>query len=49
MNRLIELAYYIFSIVWTFKIWGWGWAIVGIFIPVFPLIDLAKYLVNLLT
>lgn len=48
MNNLISTFYYIFSLIYTFKVWGLWWGIVGIFLPIFPLIDLAFYLFNLL-
>ena len=47
MNSLISLTYYIFAIIYTFKVWGIGWGVLSVLLPIFPLIDLAVYLVNL--
>jgi hypothetical protein len=48
MNKIFELAYYIFSLIYTFKVWGLGWGLIGIVLPIFPLIDLANYLISLM-
>jgi hypothetical protein len=47
MNKIFETLYYIFSLIYTFKVWGFWWGILGIFLPIMPLIDLAKYLVKM--
>lgn len=46
MDDLIIIFYYIFSLIYTFKVWGFLWGIVGIFIPIFPLIDGANFLLE---
>lgn len=48
MNKIIELLYYIFALVYTFKLWGFWWGLLSIVLPIFPLIDLASYLTDLL-
>jgi hypothetical protein len=39
MNDLIKSFYYIFSLIYTFKVWGFWWGMLGTIFPVFPLID----------
>lgn len=39
--------YWLFAVVWTFMKWGMGWGFLSIILPIFPLIDLAKYLIKL--
>jgi hypothetical protein len=38
--------YYLFAIVYTFMVWGIGWGIVSIFVPIFPIIDLVRYFIR---
>lgn len=38
--------YWLFAVVWTFMKWGFWWGFLCIFIPVFPMIDLVKYLIS---
>jgi hypothetical protein len=38
--------YWIFAVVYTFIEWGFGWGLLSILIPVFPMIDLVKWILN---
>lgn len=38
--------YWLFAVVWTFMKWGFWWGFLCMFFPIFPMIDLAKYLMN---
>lgn len=44
MEKLISVLLYTFSVIYTFVVWGIGWGILSIFLPIFPMIDLVKYL-----
>ncbi len=46
MKNLLSLTYYIFAIIYAFKFWGIGWGLLSIILPVFPLIDLAIFILN---
>lgn len=41
----IGSIYWLFSLVYTFMVWGFWWSLVSIIFPIFPLIDLVKYIV----
>lgn len=36
--------YWCFAVVYTFIKWGLLWGLVSVFVPVFPMIDLVRYL-----
>lgn len=36
--------YYWFAVVYTFIVWGFGWGLVSLFVPIFPLIDFVKFI-----
>lgn len=38
--------YWMFAVVWTFMKWGFWWGLLSIIFPIFPFIDLVKYLIN---
>lgn len=38
--------YWLFAIVYTFMVWGFGWGLLSIILPIFPMIDLVKYLIK---
>ena len=44
MKDIIGFSFYIFSIVYTFVIWGFWWGLLSIIFPIFFIIDLAKYI-----
>jgi hypothetical protein len=46
VDQVISFTWWLFAVLYTFKIWGLGWGIVSIFVPIFPLIDFAQYLVG---
>lgn len=39
--------YWLFAIVYTFMVWGFWWGLLSIILPIFPLIDLIKYLIKI--
>lgn len=47
INFITSFTYWVFAMIYTFKVWGIGWGLLSIILPIFPLIDLAKYLVSL--
>ncbi len=48
LKNIIATFYWIFAITYTFTKWGIIWGIISIVLPIFPMIDLAKYLINML-
>lgn len=38
--------YYLFAVVYTFIKWGFWWEILSFIIPIFPLIDLVKWIIK---
>jgi len=38
--------YYLFAIVYTFDVWGFWWGVLSLFLPIFPMIDFVKWLIN---
>lgn len=40
----MKYIYWLFAVVYTFIIWGFWWGLVSIILPIFPLIDLVKFL-----
>lgn len=36
--------YWAFAVVYTFIVWGFWWGLLSIFVPIFPMIDLVKFL-----
>lgn len=38
--------YWLFSLAYTFMVWGFWWGLVSIVFPIFPMIDLVKYLIH---
>lgn len=38
--------YWIFAVVYTFMVWGFWWGVLSIFLPIFPFIDLVKWMVR---
>ena len=43
---MIRIFYYIFAVVYTFNFWGVGYGVIGLILPIFPLIDLATLLME---
>lgn len=39
-------VYYLFALVYTFIKWGFGWGMLCFILPIFPLIDLTKWLIS---
>lgn len=35
---------YWFCVIYTFVVWGFGWGLLSLLFPIFPIIDLVKYL-----
>ena len=44
MSTQLSGLYWLFAIVYTFIVWGFWWGVLSIILPIFPLIDLVKYL-----
>lgn len=38
--------YWLFAVVYTFIVWGFWWGILCVFIPIFPLIDLVRWIIR---
>jgi hypothetical protein len=36
--------YWMFAIVYTFMKWGFWWGVLSFILPIFPIIDLIKYI-----
>jgi hypothetical protein len=46
IGELIETVYWLYSVIYAFKFWGFGWGLLNIFIPFAPLWDLVNFLIN---
>lgn len=44
---MIGCIYWIFAVVYAFKVWGIGWGIVNVFLPFAPIMDGFKILYKL--
>lgn len=48
IGEMFKFTYWIFAIIYTWVTCGWGWGVVNIFFPVYPLIALAVHCVHIL-
>jgi hypothetical protein len=39
-------VYWIFAVVYTFMKWGFWWGMLSIVLPIFPMIDLCKHIIE---
>lgn len=37
-------VYWLFAVVYSFMVWGFWWGVLSMFIPIFPIIDLVKWM-----
>ena len=38
--------YYLFAVIYTFMVWGFWWGVLGIILPIFPIIDLVNWIIE---
>lgn len=45
MEIKIGGIYYLFSMIYTFMVWGFWWGVLSLICPIFPIIDLIRYII----